>query len=278
VSEHGAAAQTLHTLAPPGDPSGWTRSPASPPEGRTTPSWRLHVEETEAQAAALRSAASPLHWTPGPAPAHAVEMPTHVREAAWSTICSEFPRPVDGTCRVMAGGAISIRLKPGAQPKSVHSCRPVPVNLRVACEKEIREQQAAGIIEPADDMNDPAAWLNPTVLVRKKDPSQVRITVDLRELNLATFRPPFLSPTPWQVVTQVSPQAAVFTVLDGLKGFHQLELDEPSRKLTTFATILGRFRYRRLPMGGTAHPTSSMSGWRPSSRTSRTSTGWSRTC
>jgi hypothetical protein len=40
-----------------------------------------------------------------------------------------------------------------------------------------------------------------------------------------------------------------FSIFDGLKGFHQLELDMESRKLTTFTTPLGRFRYCRMPMG-----------------------------
>ena len=40
-----------------------------------------------------------------------------------------------------------------------------------------------------------------------------------------------------------------FAVFDALKGYHQIELDDESRALTTFLTPFGRFRYKRLPMG-----------------------------
>ena len=41
----------------------------------------------------------------------------------------------------------------------------------------------------------------------------------------------------------------VFAKLDALHGYHQLELDEESRKLTTFLLPSGRYRYKRGPMG-----------------------------
>ena len=38
-------------------------------------------------------------------------------------------------------------------------------------------------------------------------------------------------------------------MVDALKGYHQVPLDEQSANLTTFSTPLGRFQYMRLPMG-----------------------------
>jgi hypothetical protein len=40
-----------------------------------------------------------------------------------------------------------------------------------------------------------------------------------------------------------------FAVFNALKGYHQVELDEESRALTTFMTPFGRYRYLRLPFG-----------------------------
>lgn len=37
-----------------------------------------------------------------------------------------------------------------------------------------------------------------------------------------------------------------FTVLDALKGYHQVALDKDSTQLTTFSTPLGRYQYLRL--------------------------------
>jgi transposase InsO family protein len=89
-------------------------------------------------------------------------------------------------------------------------------------------------------------------LVAKKEPGKVRITVDMRALNKVTVRPIRTMLSPLQVVAQVPPTAKFFTVVGGLKGFHQLELHPDSRPLTTFVTPLGRFRYRRMPMGWNA--------------------------
>ena len=43
--------------------------------------------------------------------------------------------------------------------------------------------------------------------------------------------------------------ATIFSKLDIMKAFHQLELDERSRGLTTITTHVGLFRYKRLHMG-----------------------------
>lgn len=45
------------------------------------------------------------------------------------------------------------------------------------------------------------------------------------------------------------PKHTFKTVADAYSGYHQIPLDSASRKLTTFITPWGRFRYRRTPMG-----------------------------
>ena len=149
----------------------------------------------------------------------------------------------------MTGGEATINVIPGSRPQQCWSTRPIPVNLRQAFEEEIQAQIDQGIIERANDANDPAMWLHPMVVTRKKDPNKCRITVDLRAINKATLRPVFPAPSPWQTVSTINPTARYYTVLDGLKGYHQVALDEQSRRLLTFVTPLGRMRYRRLPMG-----------------------------
>ena len=46
----------------------------------------------------------------------------------------------------------------------------------------------------------------------------------------------------------------VFSKLDLCLGFHQIELDEDSRDITTFATHDGLFRYKRLSFGVNSVP------------------------
>jgi hypothetical protein len=39
----------------------------------------------------------------------------------------------------------------------------------------------------------------------------------------------------------------LFTVIEDLKGYHQVLLDDESAALTTFSTPFGRYQYLRLP-------------------------------
>ena len=167
----------------------------------------------------------------------------------WQVLQERFPAPFDGVIRPMVGGLLKIKLFEGFRPRQCYFMRPVPIMLLDPLRAELREQEQMNIIEPADDYNDPAETLNPMVVVWKKDGKKVRLTVDLRELNKGTVRPVHVSVPPGKVVARINPKAAIFTVLDGYKGFHQIELHPDSRKLTTFVTPLGRYRYKRMPMG-----------------------------
>ena len=70
----------------------------------------------------------------------------------------------------------------------------------------------------------------------------------MRKVNTAVERVRHPSPTVEEIVEKLN-GAAVFSKLDLTSGYHQLELDEDSRHLTTFATHKGLFRYTRLNFG-----------------------------
>eukprot|EP00094_Tigriopus_californicus_P002070 TCALIF_01996-PA protein Name:"Similar to TY3B-I Transposon Ty3-I Gag-Pol polyprotein (Saccharomyces cerevisiae (strain ATCC 204508 / S288c))" AED:0.06 eAED:0.13 QI:0/0/0/0.88/0.12/0.11/9/0/1153 len=148
---------------------------------------------------------------------------------SWEALVQRFPNPLSGKCQVMLGGDITITVHSNACPRNTYSNRPIPINLEVAFLTELREQLAMEILEPAEDENCPGEWLNPMVVTRKKNSSKAQITVDL-------------------LVSKIPITAKYFTVLDGLKGFHQVGLDPASRQLTTFATPFGRFQYKRMPI------------------------------
>ena len=54
---------------------------------------------------------------------------------------------------------------------------------------------------------------------------------------------------PFQAVRTIPAGMKFFTVVDALKGYLQVELDDESAALTTFSTPFGRYEYRRLPFG-----------------------------
>jgi hypothetical protein len=56
-------------------------------------------------------------------------------------------------------------------------------------------------------------------------------------------------PTPWELVRKIPKAAKHFAVFDALKGYHQINLDEKSRSMTTFWTPFGKYHYLSLPVG-----------------------------
>ena len=102
-----------------------------------------------------------------------------------------------------------------------------------------------GIIE---QVTHPTAWVHPMVVVPKPS-GKVRVMVDLTKLNKHTRRPYFPLHTPSDVLTEIQPGQKYFSLLDALKGYHQLPLAEESRDLTCFTTPWGRYRFVRGVMG-----------------------------
>ena len=70
----------------------------------------------------------------------------------------------------------------------------------------------------------------------------------MREANKAVKREKHLMPTIDDLVADLN-GSTVFTTLDLSSGYHQLELAEESRHITTFSTHLGLRRYKRLLFG-----------------------------
>ena len=81
----------------------------------------------------------------------------------------------------------------------------------------------------------------------------IRICLDPSDLNKAIKRPKIQMPTLNEVLPNLA-KAKMFTVLDAKDGFHQVELDDDSSKLTTFWTPFGRYRYLRMPFGISSAP------------------------
>ena len=71
---------------------------------------------------------------------------------------------------------------------------------------------------------------------------------DMWEANKAVKREKPLMPTIDDLVAELN-GATVFSKLDLLSGYHQLELEPESRNITTFSTHIGLWRYKRLMFG-----------------------------
>ena len=112
--------------------------------------------------------------------------------------------------------------------------RRVPLALGEKVTAKVEDLIAKDIVERVDG---PTSWVSPVV-------GDIRLYVDMRKANQAIIRERIPVPTVDEVVENVN-GSAVFSKLDLRLGFHQIEWDEESRDITTFATHEGLFRYKR---------------------------------
>ena len=146
----------------------------------------------------------------------------------------------------MKGKKVHIELKEGAIPCSIRCPRKIPFAWRDQVKQELDDLVAKNIIKPAPE--EASDFVSPLVVVPKPN-GKLRVCVDFTKLNKFVKRPVHPFKAPWEAVSDISNGNKYFTCMDAASGYFQLELDEPSQKLTTFMTPWGRFQFLRAPMG-----------------------------
>ena len=91
-------------------------------------------------------------------------------------------------------------------------------------------------------MDLPLGYPNPT------NSFEIRLCVDMREPNKAILRSRHITPTLDDMMLDLN-GSKVFSKMDLGNVYHQLELSEDSRNITTFTTHLALRRYTRLSFG-----------------------------
>ena len=139
-------------------------------------------------------------------------------------------------------GTHSIKLDPKVTPV-VHPPRKIPISLMDKVRAELNRMEEMGVIVK---QTEPTQWVNSMVVVNKGQ--KIRICIDPKDLNGAVLREHFPLKTIDDVISNM-PNAKVFSKLDAVSGFWQIQLDDESSKLCTFNTPFGRYRFTRLPFG-----------------------------
>ena len=139
---------------------------------------------------------------------------------------------------------IDVTITPVAQQP-----RRIPLSQRAKLAEKLEELEKLDIIEKAEG---PTPWVSPVVIVPKKN-NDIRLCVDMRQANEAVIRERHPIPTVDEVLQELN-QGTVFSKLDVKWAFHQIELKEESRGITTFATHQGLYRYKRLMFGISCAP------------------------
>nr|CAI5858972.1 unnamed protein product [Callosobruchus analis] len=127
--------------------------------------------------------------------------------------------------------------------------RRVPIPLEEKINKKIKELEASDIIE---EVRGPSEWVSPMVPVLKAN-GDIRICIDMRKANTAIKRENYPLPTIDSLLPKFR-KARYFSRLDIKNAFHQVEISEESRYITTFITSKGLYRYKRLLFGINAAP------------------------
>ena len=99
----------------------------------------------------------------------------------------------------------------------------------------------------------PTDWCSGLVVVPEANKTDVRLWVDLTQLNKAVKREFHPMSSEDDSLAKLS-NAQYFTRLDANSGFWQIPLDSESQHLTTFITPSGRFCFHRLYFGISSAP------------------------
>ena len=154
------------------------------------------------------------------------------------------------------GDPYKLRLKPDAVPAK-HRPRRVPVHLQDAFHEEVERLVKIDVLEK---VTEPTEWVNSFVIVEKVIDSSnahspnhsikksIRLCIDPKDLNEALEREPYYSRSIDELISMFA-GAKVFTIVDMDKGYWQVVLHPESRKLTCMAFDIGRYQFKRLPMG-----------------------------
>ncbi len=117
-----------------------------------------------------------------------------------------------------------------------------PEKAKEIISKLVQDMEKKGVIEPST-----AAWLSPIVLVLKPDESK-RMCLDYRGVNKHLAADIYLLPRLEELV-EVASGNKYYATLDLKEAYFKVELEEPSRDLTTFSDGVSLYRFKRLPFG-----------------------------
>ena len=122
--------------------------------------------------------------------------------------------------------------------------RRLPYHTRQKVSEELKRLITNDCIEK---VSGPSTWINPIVVVPKPN-GKIRLCLDMRRANEAIIRERHQIPKVEEILTELH-SAKYFSKIDLKEGYHQIELAEESRHITTFLTHEGCYQSKRLVFG-----------------------------
>ena len=140
-------------------------------------------------------------------------------------------------------GVVKLKVKENTVPV-VMPDRRIAISLRSKLKSELDKLESEGVIVKTTE---PTPWVNQIVIVPKKN-GEIRICIDPKELNKVLVRERLIMPVLEDKLHELG-SSKVFSKADLKAGYWHVVLDDESSFLTTFQTIHGRYRWKRLPFG-----------------------------
>ena len=165
-----------------------------------------------------------------------------------ASLKAQYPRLWKERLEVATGIKAKLHLKEGATPVFMKA-RPVPYSVRKKVEDELNRLQELGIISPVSW----SEWATPIVVVPKQD-GAIRLCGDFKvSVNPALKIDMYPLPKVGDIFATLG-KGELYSKIDLLQAYNQLEVEVASRNLLTINTHKGLFQYSRVPFGIAAAP------------------------
>ncbi len=138
--------------------------------------------------------------------------------------------------------AHNIELKPGIRPVYIPAYR-LPHGQRLVVNQQIEEMLEQGVIQHST-----SPWNSPLFLVPKKG-GEFCLVIDFRKVNEVTEDDRYPLPVLSDLLMNLGQSNTIFSSLDLLSGYWQVNLAPEARVSTTFSTPSGHFEWLRMPFG-----------------------------
>lgn len=145
----------------------------------------------------------------------------------------------------LTGFKVKLSIDEGVAPVFHSHSGCIPVDSEDAVQARVRELLKKQIIEKVSGYS---RWASPWAFMREVD-GRTRVSLDFRGPNAAIQCGNIPRATIDDAMMLKLRSAKVFSRIAGEDSYHQVELDEDSRELTTFAFGGALYRYTRLPAG-----------------------------
>ena len=154
------------------------------------------------------------------------------------------------------GDPVQIQMAEGVPPV-IQPPRRVPMHYVQPLKDHLDEMLKEDVIEGPLKEEEEGSWISNLVITDKRwddaekevgERVQIRANLDCRPLNKHVYQTHEPIPTPEELRHNLRGSSR-FSILDMNHSFHQFEIEESARKLFTFRTPWGLYRYKRLVMG-----------------------------